>query len=66
MDEEFAHGGGEGELVGFSVGAQVEVEGFDDGVKAGSHEGGHVEGFGARNGEAAPSGSHLLPFRRNF
>jgi hypothetical protein len=34
MDEEFAHGGGEGEFGRFAVGAEAEVKGFDDRVLA--------------------------------
>ena len=44
MNEEFAHGGSEGDFGGFSLGAKSVVEGFDDGVGARGHEGGHVEG----------------------
>ena len=50
VDEEFAHGGGEGDFEGFSFGGEAQVEGFEDGIFRGGHQSGHVEaasGFGA-------------------
>jgi len=43
VDEEFAHDGGEGDFVGFTVGAQTLVDGLEDGVAARGTEGRHVE-----------------------
>ena len=45
MDEEFTHGGGEGEFRRFAMGEQALVEGFADGVVAGGDQGSHVEGL---------------------
>ena len=43
-DEEFAHGGGDGDFVGFVLGDEAVVEGFDDGIVPYGDDGGHVEG----------------------
>jgi hypothetical protein len=44
MDEEFAHGGGEGEFWGFAVEKEARAEGSDDGIVPRGSESGHVEG----------------------
>ena len=42
-DEELAHAGGEGDLGGFALAAQVRVEGSYDGVASHGRDGSHVE-----------------------
>jgi hypothetical protein len=48
MDEELAHDGDEGDLVGFAFGDEALVNGLEEGIAAGGGEGRPVPGSGIR------------------
>ena len=61
MDEEFTHGGGEGEFWRFAQGGKAGVKGPNEGVVAGSDQSGHVESV--TNGSAAAMDMALTAIR---
>ena len=61
MDQEFSGAGDEGDVVGFSVGAESFVEDAEDGAESCGGFGGHVECF-SDGGASAVDASFAFPF----